>query len=730
MAAGKSVWAIDLGNNSLKALRLQQAGDNIEVIGLDYLEHPKILSAENIPEEEKNQIIRNALATFAKRNDLSKDPIAISVPGQTSFARFIKLPPVELKRVPQIVKFEAVQQIPFDINEVEWDWQLMPKKDSPDTEVGIFAIKNELISKYLENFSAENIRISIVQMAPIALYNYASFDRKDLDDADKNAVVLLDMGADNSNLVVCTKSSVWQRCIPLGGNNFTKTIAEAFKLNFEKAEKLKRGAPVSKYARQIYHTMKPVLTDVGTEVQRSLGYYNSSHKNTAFTKIILLGGGLRLPGLNKYLQQTTQIPAVRPDAFEKLVPAQNISSAKLHENICDFAIAYGLGIQALNAAKIQTNLLPAKIARSMMWAQKSKFFLAAAVILLAASILALLRTIIDLKACSSSESQRIKSQTEAALQSARTVESSLNEQKTRDAEYQKIIKQYTDAFNYRDAVPLFNETILKTLPNTDLYEAYVKGDIEKIKQIPRNQRKQVFITSIGINYADSLAAAPLEAARFQSKITASRDYAPRTAEPKTARTGTSEQKDAKGFVVVIEGYTPYEKIGDILDPVGVGDDPNKWGIITRMLNLNTLFDSNSPFDGNSPFELFDKNKIENFRIETGLVNPQDAQMPDGIGIQQTVTRVTAEETAGAESKKTARTTKEADADLVAKETVLLDPLTNEEISRTFDIDDKGHKKYDAFGQPLYTERDKWFRIKAKFIWKNAPGQIGGPQAGM
>ncbi len=709
MAAAKSIWAIDIGNNSLKALRLGQSGEDIEVIGLDYIEHPKILSAENTTEDEKNQVIRATLSIFAGRNDLSKDPIAISVPGQTSFARFIKLPPVDPKRVPEIVKFEAVQQIPFDINEVEWDWQLMPKKDSPETEVGIFAIKNELVGKYLENFSSENIRVSVVQMAPIALYNYASFDRNDLDDADKNAIVLLDMGADNTNLVICTKTSVWQRCIPLGGNNFTKTIADAFKLKFEKAEKLKRGAPVSKYARQIFHTMKPVLTDFGTEIQRSLGYYGSSHKNTTFTKIILLGSGLRLPGLNKYLQQTTQIPAIRPDSFEKLVPAQNISSAKLHENICDFAITYGLGLQALNIAKIQSNLLPAKIARGMMWAQKSKYFIAAAAILLAVSILALFRTSIDMKALFGRDAQNKRNETESILQSAATAVSNLNTEQARDAEYQKTVERYLDTFKYRDVIPLLHEVIFKTLPNqknnpaqAELYEAYAKGDVEKIKQIPRSQRKQAFITSISIDYAVNLATAQLEAGKSSWQSSSAR------------ASSQDQQKDAQGFIVIIEGFTPYEKIGELMDPVGVGDDPNKWGIITRMNNLNQAL------DGNCPFEMFQKDKIEHFKLETGPVEIQDKQMPQGIGIEQTMTRVTADESAASDSRRTSRiySTRSIEPDLVKKETVLLDPLTKEEISKIFSLDDKGRKNYDAFGQLLYIERDRWFRIKAKFIWKD------------
>jgi len=162
-----------------------------------------------------------------------------------------------------------------------------------------------------------------------------------------------------------------------------------------------------------------------------------------------------------------------------------------------------------------------------------------------------------------------------------------------------------------------------------------------------------------------------------------------------------------------------------MDPAGAGDDKQKWGVITRMLNLNQLFDVNSPF------ELFQKNKIEHFKFETGLVDLQDQQMPQGIGVNQTKTRVTLDESA-ADSRKSTRTysTRGQDADLVASEVVLVDPLTKEEISRTFDLDEKGRKKYDTFGQPLYIERDRWFRIKAKFIWKDTRGQQGQAPTGM
>lgn len=710
--AARSVWAIDIGSSSLKALRLQMAGDRIEVTGLDYIEHPKILSAEGTSEEEKNQIIRASLATFVSRNSLAKDDVAVSVPGQTSFARFIKLPPVEPKKIPEIIKFESVQQIPFDINEVEWDWQIMPKPDSPEVEVGIFAIKNELISRYLENFSAENLRVALVQMSPMALYNYAQFDRGDLDEADKKAVVLLDMGSADTNLVICTKLSVWQRCIPLGGNNFTKAIADAFKLDFAKAEKLKRGAPVSKYARQIFHAMKPVFTDLGAEVQRSLGYFSGGHRGTSFTKIVMLGGGFKLQGLNKYIQQTTQLAVVRPDSFEKLVPSSSVSSAKLHDNICDLAVTYGLGLQALGLAKINSNLLPKGIARRMMWARKSKFFTAAAIILLAASLLGLLKTNIDLKKIGSGSSATKRQATESILQTARSVSAELQEQESRDTIYQEQIKKQMEVFKNREIIPLLHQTILKCLPqDKELSQAYAEGDLGKITAIPRNERKQVFLTSMNVNYYDSVAGASLESGRTTRTMSRSFD----SGESYGGESGSSEQSgqqtaDGKGFVVIIEGYTPYEKIGELMDPAGVGSDPNRWGIVTRMMNLDRLF------DGNSPFQLFSKGKIQHFRTETGLVESSDTKMPVGIGVEQLKVRGSSEDRQ--DTGRGARST----ADSVASELVIIDPLTNEEISKTFAIDDKGRKKIDSFGQPLYIERDRWFRIRAKFIWKDADQQ--------
>ncbi|MHC4998212.1 MAG: type IV pilus assembly protein PilM, partial [Planctomycetota bacterium] len=354
-SAVHGVWAIDIGSNALKALQMRQGDEGLEVIDFAYLEHSHNLSTGDISSDEKEQILVETLQGFLYEKDLSKCEVAISIAGQNSFARFINLPPVEAKKIPEVVQFEAVQQIPFDINEVEWDWQLMDSEDSPDKRVGLFAIKNELIAEVMDHFTNEDLRVTCVQIAPMALYNYAFSDIKQVQASPDKAVVILDIGAENTTLVVCTRDSVWQRSIRIGGNTFTEAIADAFKKNYATAEKLKRTAPMSKYMRQIYTAMKSVYTDLGSEIQRSLGFYSSSAegRDKTLSKVIALGGGMKLQGLSKYLTQTLGIQVVKPDSFETLVLAPEVSTAKFHENISDFGIAYGLGVQLLGEAKIR-----------------------------------------------------------------------------------------------------------------------------------------------------------------------------------------------------------------------------------------------------------------------------------------------------------------------------------------------------------------------------------------
>jgi type IV pilus assembly protein PilM len=168
MAAARSAWGIDIGNRALKAIKLVRDGERLRVDDVEVIEHEQILSSAG---DNKESLIQAALASFVQRHSTKGSLVGISVSGQSSFARFIKLPPVEPKKIPEIVKFEAIQQIPFPLDDVEWSYQLFQDPESPDVEVGIFAMRKELVNGHIKQFTDLEMNVQVVQMSPLAVYN-------------------------------------------------------------------------------------------------------------------------------------------------------------------------------------------------------------------------------------------------------------------------------------------------------------------------------------------------------------------------------------------------------------------------------------------------------------------------------------------------------------------------------------------------------------------------------
>src|SRR3954451_24678691 len=388
MAKTQAVWAIDIGQAALKALKLVpgEGPDQVVAEAFDFVEYPKIRSQ---PDADPEELVREALATFLERNDLKGCRVALGVPGQSGLVKFIKLPPVEKKRIPDIVKFEARQQIPFALEEVVWDYQQIGGDDEEGggdddftmAEVGLFAMKRDQINRAILPFRAAGIEVDIVQMGPIALYNFITFDKLK-GSGSKDSIVLLDIGADNTDLIITDGTRIWQRNVPIGGNHFTRALTKELKLTFAKAEHLKRNATKAPDPRAIFTAMRGVFNDFASEVTRSIGFYSSINRSAKIRKIVGMGNGFKLPGLQKFLQQNLTHEVDKVDAFVKLVGDEVKAAPQFQDNLASFAVAYGLGIQGLGKSNLQTNLLPPEIERVRMIRAKKPWALASSALVM------------------------------------------------------------------------------------------------------------------------------------------------------------------------------------------------------------------------------------------------------------------------------------------------------------------------------------------------------------
>jgi type IV pilus assembly protein PilM len=382
MASARFAWGIDVGNRALKAIKLVRGEGGLQIDDFEVIEHENVLSNAG---DNREAMIQSALANFVQRHATSGGVAAVGVSGVSSFARFIKLPPVEPKKIPEIVRFEAIQQIPFPLDDVEWAYQLFQNPESPDVEVGIFAMRRELVNAHIKHFTDVDLNVQVVQMNPLAVYNAMYHDNR-LD----GTTMLIDLGAENTDLIIADGETIWLRSIPIGGNNFTEVLVKSFKLPFNKAEDLKRNANTSKYARQIFQAMRPVFADLVAEIQRSIGFYSSVHRESRIKKVLALGGTFRLAGLQKYLQQNLQLDVEKLNDLAAGAPADAKLAATFNQNLLSLVSAYGLAMQAMGESKITSNLLPMKIRREKMWRDKTKWFATTAAVCVLGTGLSLL----------------------------------------------------------------------------------------------------------------------------------------------------------------------------------------------------------------------------------------------------------------------------------------------------------------------------------------------------
>jgi type IV pilus assembly protein PilM len=583
MAGPQTVWGIDVGKSAFKAVRMRPAGDGVEVVSTDYIEHAKIMSQHDA---DPDALWSSALEKFLAKNDITNDKIVIGVPGQQTLARFSKLPPVEnKKKIPDIVRYEADQQIPFDMDEVVWDYQVFEAEGNPDVEVGIFAIKRELIRDHLVHFDSQGIEAVAVQAAPLAAYNAMHYDGL----VGDSAVVIIDIGTESTDLIIGTESSLWTRSIQLGGNNFTEALVKAFKLSFSKAETLKRTAATSKYARQIFQAMRPVFADLVQELQRSVGYYTATHRDVELGKVYGMGNAFKLPGLQKYIKQNLQLDLIKIDSFSKIKLPDAEGSAGDASN---YSVAYGLALQGLDLSKVNSNLLPPEIALASAWKKKRPFLAASAACLLLTAGVVWFRGMADRNTLEANSGEAPMTVTDdnawdiiqnppidlaprpygkliyAASQNLKSQHSNLSSQGQTEIEkakkIEKLLANRTMWIKILSAIHAALPTPPDEIKSVSNAEDYIKAI--RTAGLGRDKRGEIFIKSFTSRFVPDVDAVDVIKGDYSEEST--KIYDKKGGEPRP------------GFIIEIFGYAPHEKDS--------GPDVKEKGLYVNSMFIRSL----------------------------------------------------------------------------------------------------------------------------------------------
>jgi type IV pilus assembly protein PilM len=429
------------------------------------------LLADPARQDARHPEIVTALREMLAELQIEGGPVNYTIAEESVFSRFVKLPPIEAEKIERIISFEAQQNVPFPIDEVVWDYQVIGGGAGEQIQVVLVAIKADLLEEINGVVEETGLRTSIVDLATMALYNAFRYNYSDL----SGCSLLVDIGARTTNLLIIEPGKIFTRSVPIGGSSVTSAIAKEFNEPFAAAEFRKKrdgvvglaGAetePLNDEVGRVSKILHGTLARLHAELMRSISHYCTQQQGNSPARVFLSGGGAATPRIGEFFHEKLQLPIEFFDPLRKVAVAdfaglEDIASSKylLGEPV-------GLALRATSACPIELNLRPASVVRRQDLEKRRPLLIAAA----ACFILGLL----GWGAYYARGAHVIRDHTERIQQKVaalKRVETHIDEARKQIASLDGLAAPLTAAINDRNFWPQIIEELSVRLPKEDIW---------------------------------------------------------------------------------------------------------------------------------------------------------------------------------------------------------------------------------------------------------------------
>jgi type IV pilus assembly protein PilM len=429
------------------------------------------IPAELPNEETHHSQIATSLREMMDELRIKHGRVNYAIAAQSAFARFVKLPLVDQEKIERVIGFEAQQNVPFPIDEVVWDYQLVGGGPDKQVEVVIVAVKAE----YLETINAaveeSGLRADKIGLATMGLYNAFRYNYTNI----PGCSLLVDIGARTTNVLFIEPGKIFPRSVPIGGSSITAAIAREFDESFAEAESRKRrdgfvslgGAyaePADADVARVSKIVRATMTRLHAELMRSISHYRAQQQGNRPDRIFLCGGSAGMPYMREFFHEKLQVP------IEFFNPLKNVTvsgSAQLPEVTRSAHLLgelVGLALRSVTTCPMELTLLPASVVRRKELEKRRPFFIAAT----ACFMLALLGW-----SAYYTQAAKVTRQSTEVLQqknnTMRAAETRLDKLKKDVASLDSIATPLITAVNDRNFWPEILEELNSRLPEADIW---------------------------------------------------------------------------------------------------------------------------------------------------------------------------------------------------------------------------------------------------------------------
>jgi len=343
----KAVVGLDIGSSAVKAVELRPAGKAYRVVayGIEPVPPDSIVDGAIIDSTAVVEAIRRV---FETNKAFQARDVCASLSGNAVIVKKISLPVMTETELDESIYWEAEQYIPFDIQDVNLDYQILDPGTGPESrgnmDVLLVAAKKEKIGDYTSVIAQAGKTPVIVDVDAFALQNAFEVNYG-LEPG--RIVVLLNAGASAINInILQGDQSVFTRDISMGGNAYTEAVQKELDLPFEAAEQLKKGIPVDGATfEEAQPVLRAVTENVLLEIQKTFDFFKATASSDQIDRIMLSGGASRVDGFREMLQERFSAPVEDFDPFRAVTWDAKKLGADASDLAPTAAVAVGLALR-------------------------------------------------------------------------------------------------------------------------------------------------------------------------------------------------------------------------------------------------------------------------------------------------------------------------------------------------------------------------------------------------
>jgi type IV pilus assembly protein PilM len=346
LGGAKSIVGLDIGSSSIKAVELKKSKGEIAVaaLGVEPLGSDIVVDSMIVDSGS----VSSAIAKLFTEQKIKAKAVATSVSGHSVIVKKIPMQTMTDSELADSINTEAAQHIPFDIADVNIDFQILSEPTGePQMDVLLVAVKKDKILNYTNVLSLAGKSPAIVDIDAFALQNCYEYN---YEPAPGTTVALLNLGASVMNInIVKGTTPLFTRDVSVGGNQYTDSLQKELDLGFDDAEALKLGQRVGTVSEDAKLPILQQVTEIIVlEIQKTFDFFRATAAGEHIERIYLAGGSSKVPGLVEALRQEFSLPV------EVLNPFQRISAADVAVPEPDFveqhagqlAVAVGLALRS------------------------------------------------------------------------------------------------------------------------------------------------------------------------------------------------------------------------------------------------------------------------------------------------------------------------------------------------------------------------------------------------